>query len=775
MSRQAIDTAIRILKTIPALIEKEDYIQAFEKADKAQKLAEKENEPNLIHRALMAKGEIFDASCRLEEAVETYEKALDLFSDLFFEDMEKTSHQEILYSNLGKLGKTLEELDSVTKARQVCKKAEKNFEKILEAYKKLLAKNPENSEYFSNYAMTIENIWACYKVAEDLEKQIILVPDIVKNCEKRIESDLENLENYLRMDNIVRRTGEACLEKGLFEEAKNTYRQAYAVYKNIYEKYPENKLALNFLLFSHDYFGKLYAKIGEMDKVEYYYSLALDLAEEQLQKDPEDFSVIMNQGKIYREMGTLYSESEESEKAEFYYEKAMNNYIKLIGKRPEDPGYSYHLTEIFEELAEYFMDIFIVEKAKECYLKEIEIYESLIESEIDEIDNELNIAETFGHIANLYAEDNDTESAKEYYEKEMEIYKRLLSEFPEETDYELYIAETFNELGDLYFGDDEISALQYYEKALEITDRAVERAPEDFLSLSDHIKTLLSIAELNKIYEHYETSILFQQRILEFQLEITKRFPKDWTHMRDLGNTFSELGVLFEKIGDIKQAKRFHSNAVDTFSEIIFGRESSSTRRRMATEVQLRGFGYLRSKKYLSAEPYLRLAHKYYEEACEEETENSRNLDGLFSALYDFGLLHHGMENFEEAIESYKAAFSVLERLTEASPEESDLKAKKLDLYVGFGVSYSALNEFEKSKDVFEKALAINTELREKEPESVYHLEDKAKILKKYANLLLKTGKNAEAEAYKAESAELYKEVDAKDPILMKFREIGDI
>ena len=101
MSRQAIDTAVRILKTVPTLIEKEDYTQAFEMADKAQKLAEKTNMPDLVHWALMAKGEILDASCKLEEAVETYEKALIFSSDLFFEDVENISHQEILYSNIG--------------------------------------------------------------------------------------------------------------------------------------------------------------------------------------------------------------------------------------------------------------------------------------------------------------------------------------------------------------------------------------------------------------------------------------------------------------------------------------------------------------------------------------------------------------------------------------------------------------------------------------------------------------------------------------------------
>jgi len=263
MSRQAIDSAIRILGSVPDLIEKGDYTQAFEKAEKAQKLAEKVNVPDLIHWALMAKGEALDAACRLEEAVETYERALAFSSDLFLEDTKNIHHQEILYSTIGNLGKTLEELDSVIKARQVCKKAGENFEKVLKAYKTLLANNPENSEYLPNYLKTMGNVWACYMVAEDLEKQIPLVPETLQTYGKIIDSDSEDPENYLRLDNVVKKFGEACLKEGRFEEAKQAYEQAHAIYKNIHEKYPENRLALNFLLFSYDYFGKLYTKMAQ--------------------------------------------------------------------------------------------------------------------------------------------------------------------------------------------------------------------------------------------------------------------------------------------------------------------------------------------------------------------------------------------------------------------------------------------------------------------------------------------------------------------------------
>jgi tetratricopeptide (TPR) repeat protein len=770
MSRQAIDSAAQILGAVPSLIEKGDYTQAFEKAEKAQKLAEKAKVPHLIGWALMAKGEALGAACRLEEALETYQRALGFSSDLFFEDTADIRHQELLYNTIGKIGKILEEIGSITTAEQVCKKAEKYFVKALIEYERLLANNPDNSEHLFNYVKTMENVWACYVVAEDLEKQIHLVPGIVQAYGKIIESDPEDPENFILFDNIVKKVGEACLEDGRFEEAKQVYEQVHAVYKNIHEKNPENMLALNFLLFSYDYFGKLYAEMEEMDKVEGYYSQALELAEKQLLKNPEDLSIIMNRGKIYQDLGTLFSEVGKLEKAKLYYEKALVNLEGLIEKSFEDPDYRYHLARAFNGLAGAFRDISSVEEAKQCYLHEIEIYESLIGAEVDEIDNKLSIAETFNQIANLYSEVLDAESSKAYYEKEIEIYERLFSEFPEETDYELYIAEALNQLGDLYFEMEEITARQYYEKALAIAEKTGEQAPKEYLSLSDLIQTLKNLADLNKVHKHYEAAIPFQQRVLKLQLDILEKFPGNWMHMRDVGNTFSELGLLFEKVGDLKQADMFHSKAVETFSEGIFGGEDAATRRRLVTEIQLRGYAYLSSKRYVSAKPYLELSHRYYESACEQEPNDLHALEGLFSVLYDTGLLHYGMDNFEEAIESYENAFLVLDRLIEVSPEKSEQQTKTQKLYVGLGMSYSALNKYEKSKEVFEKALAMNAQLLEKEPKNIYYLEDRALTLEEYANLLLKTGRDAEAEVYKTESAEIYQNIEAKESKIMKLR-----
>ncbi|MCO5383883.1 MAG: tetratricopeptide repeat protein [Methanosarcina barkeri] len=317
---------------------------------------------------------------------------------------------------------------------------------------------------------------------------------------------------------------------------------------------------------------------------------------------------------------------------------------------------------------------------------------------------------------------------------------------------------------------EEITARQYYEKALAIAEKTGEQAPKEYLSLSDLIQTLKNLADLNKVHKHYEAAIPFQQRVLKLQLDILEKFPGNWMHMRDVGNTFSEIGLLFEKVGDLKQADMFHSKAVETFSEGIFGGEDPAERIRLATEIQLRGYAYLSSKRYISAKQYLELARKYYESISEQKPTNFRALDGLFSVLYETGLLHYGMENFEEAIESYKTAFLILERLIEISPEKSEPQMKTPKLYIGLGMSYSALNKYEKSKEAFEKALALNTEFLEKEPENIYYLEDRALTLEEYANLLLKTGRDTEAEVYKTESAEIFQKIEAKQSNIMKLR-----
>ena len=83
--------------------------------------------------------------------------------------------------------------------------------------------------------------------------------------------------------------------------------------------------------------------------------------------------------------------------------------------------------------------------------------------------------------------------------------------------------------------------------------------------------------------------------------------------------------------------------------------------------------------------------------------------------------------------------------------------------YTDAGEVYSLIGEHEKSKQAFEKALAINEALFEEEPENPIYEMNQVETFEKYAKLLSKLGRDKEAEDYIIKSNEIYRKLAEED------------
>jgi len=146
-----MDSTARLLDSVPGLIEKGKYKKALENAEKGKKLAEKVKEPDLIHWAMLSRAEVFESSGRLEEGLEAYEGAFDYFLEIFLKGAGDVRYQELMYNSVGRIGKILDDMGSIQQTHQTCERVEKHFGPILAAYEEVLAKDPENIDYLSNY------------------------------------------------------------------------------------------------------------------------------------------------------------------------------------------------------------------------------------------------------------------------------------------------------------------------------------------------------------------------------------------------------------------------------------------------------------------------------------------------------------------------------------------------------------------------------------------------------------------------------------------------
>ncbi len=105
MSRQLEDLTTRELTNASSLVEKGKYEKALEKLNKAEGLAEKAKNPDLLCRVLRHKGEVFDSMNNPCEALLLYEKALETSLRFLLNEPQDSSSQRCLYKSIGLIEK----------------------------------------------------------------------------------------------------------------------------------------------------------------------------------------------------------------------------------------------------------------------------------------------------------------------------------------------------------------------------------------------------------------------------------------------------------------------------------------------------------------------------------------------------------------------------------------------------------------------------------------------------------------------------------------------
>lgn len=158
MSRQVLDSVDRAVQSVPSLIEKKNYKHAFKILSNAEDKLKGKNKPELECITLLLKGNVFQANEQASEALDTYEKAFAIASELFLKNQEDINAQRLLTNSLDNIVNILEEMDSFSGVESVIKKEEVIFGMIADVYAKLIAQNPEDIEYLTNYSNTMENI-----------------------------------------------------------------------------------------------------------------------------------------------------------------------------------------------------------------------------------------------------------------------------------------------------------------------------------------------------------------------------------------------------------------------------------------------------------------------------------------------------------------------------------------------------------------------------------------------------------------------------------------
>ena len=210
MSRSKIKNLLLLkqIHTAVSQIKKGKLDKALETLDKAEKSARKSKSTDALYYILFTRGGILYSASKYDDALETYEKALDAGTELLKTDPENPDYQHYM-------GTTLSNTGNLLKKKGENDKAAESYSRAREIYISLLAQDPENvvfrsyaGENLNNYAST-----SLLKLAP-LKKHARLLKEAIEIYEKLFEEKPDNLGYQAELSVALSQLGSCLMHQG---------------------------------------------------------------------------------------------------------------------------------------------------------------------------------------------------------------------------------------------------------------------------------------------------------------------------------------------------------------------------------------------------------------------------------------------------------------------------------------------------------------------------------------------------------------------------------
>jgi tetratricopeptide (TPR) repeat protein len=238
MSRSKVKSLL-LLKQIHsaiAQIKKGKLDKALETLDKAEDSARKAKSTDVLYYILFMRGGIFYTTLRYDEALETYEKALDAGSELLKANPENTDYQHYM-------GTTLSNTGNLLKNKGENPQAAEYYTRARETYSNLLAKEPENAVFRSAAGENLNNYAALLTDMGSYEEACDVLRQAIELYEKLLEENPYNPGYQAELAVALSQLGNCLLRQGpeKYGAAKPNLEKALAMQENLLTQQPENE------------------------------------------------------------------------------------------------------------------------------------------------------------------------------------------------------------------------------------------------------------------------------------------------------------------------------------------------------------------------------------------------------------------------------------------------------------------------------------------------------------------------------------------------------
>lgn len=238
MSRNKVKNLILLKQIHSAVsqIKKGKLDKALETLDKAEKSARQAKSKDALYYILFTRGGILYSAKEYDQALETYERALDAGSDLLKTDPENVDYQHYMGTTLSNTGNLLKNKGEMDKAAEY-------YSQARNIYSELTTRDSENAVFRSYAGENLNNYGALLIESGSLDKASEVLREAVEVYQKLYNEKPGNLGYQAELSVALSQLG-SCLKQQKPEEAgiaKENLEKALEMQENLLAQQPENE------------------------------------------------------------------------------------------------------------------------------------------------------------------------------------------------------------------------------------------------------------------------------------------------------------------------------------------------------------------------------------------------------------------------------------------------------------------------------------------------------------------------------------------------------
>ncbi|WP_410509392.1 hypothetical protein RSJ42_03920 [Methanosarcina hadiensis] len=238
MSRSKVKNLLLLKQIHSAVsqIKKGKLDKALETLDKAEKSARQSNSIDALYYILFTRGGILYSAKEYDQALETYERALEAGSDLLKSDPENEDYQHYMGTTLSNTGNLLKNKGEINKADEYYSRARK-------VYYELTIKDPQNALFRSYAGENLNNYGEMLMDSDSLDKACEILGEAVDVYETLYKEKPDNLGYQAELSVALSHLGNCLKQQGPEKDvaSKKNLEKALEMQEKLLDQQPENE------------------------------------------------------------------------------------------------------------------------------------------------------------------------------------------------------------------------------------------------------------------------------------------------------------------------------------------------------------------------------------------------------------------------------------------------------------------------------------------------------------------------------------------------------